>query len=59
MTSVTFHICPACPTVLPTQKAIIEHAKRSHGLSRSEATGGWTRPGDWDPTDKKNTKRRF
>lgn len=57
-TSVTIHICPACPTTRRTQKDIVEHAKINHGMSRNQATGGWTRPADWDPCDKANVNRR-
>lgn len=48
MTSIAIHFCPACDRTRSTQKELVEHAKAMHGMSRSEATGGWRRPDVWD-----------
>lgn len=55
----TAHFCPACPVLRPTQREIILHAKEAHGLSKSEATGGWMRPADWDRFANESKTRKF
>jgi len=57
--STRVYFCPACPTTRQTQVDIVEHARMRHGLTRSEATGGWSRPEGWNPTDAANATRRF
>jgi hypothetical protein len=56
--SFTVYFCPACRVTRRTQKRIAEHAKACHGLTRSEALGGWTRPADWNPLDEASKTRR-